>query len=132
MTMPADDDRWVLEDGRTIVVVNGVVESIEGGSIESEDEDLADAPAAQALTAEEVSGMIDARFADIMEEITRMKSMMDDKKEEMNSFKTEVNEKFSSVPALGSIKKPEIVRPLDTKFSETEARIKEFARTLKK
>lgn len=31
MTVLAEDDRWVLEDGRTIVVINGVVESIEDG-----------------------------------------------------------------------------------------------------
>lgn len=31
MTVPADDDRWVLEDGRTIVVIDGAVESIEDG-----------------------------------------------------------------------------------------------------
>ena len=33
MTVPADDDRWVLEDGRTIVVIDGAVESIEDGMV---------------------------------------------------------------------------------------------------
>ena len=131
LTELAPDADHVLEDGTVVTTRNGEVVEIQVSSIE-EDEDLADVPAAQALTAEEVSGMIDARFAELMEEITRLKSTLDEKKEEMNSFRNEVKEKFSSVPGSGSIKKPEVVRPLDTKFAENEARIKEFARTLKK
>ena len=131
LTELAPDADHVLEDGTVVTTVNGEVTEIEVPSIE-EGEDLADVPVAQAITAEEVSGMIDARFAELMEEITRLKSTLDEKKEEMNSFRNEVKEKFSSVPGSGSIKKPEVVRPLDTKFAETEARIKEFARTLKK
>jgi hypothetical protein len=128
LTELAPDADHVLEDGTIVTTVNGEVTNIQETSVE----DLADAPVAQALTAEEVSGMIDARFAELMDEITRLKSTLEQKKEEMNSFKNEVNEKFSSVPGSGSIKRPEVVRPLDTKFAENEARIKEFARTLKK
>ena len=174
MTMPADDDRWVLEDGRTIVVIGGAVESIEEGQMLSEDgacyegyeqvgmkmvdgkevpncvpvkdgkpepqEKLAEdpmAPAADmpaetsvAITAEEVSAMIDARFGDLMEEISNLKGMLGEKEEEYNNFKSSVNEKFSIVPAVASITKQKVVR-LDDKFSKVEARIKEFAKNNK-
>jgi hypothetical protein len=177
MTMPADDDRWVLEDGRTIVVVGGMVEAVEEGQMLADDgacyegyeqvgmkmldgkevpncvpvkdgkpeaqealavapfaEPTAPAPAADmpaetsvAITAEEVSAMIDARFTDLMEEISNLKKMMGDTEEEYNNFKSSVNEKFSIVPAVASITKQKVVR-LDDKFSSVEARIKEFAK----
>lgn len=149
LTQKAPDDDHVLEDGTVVTTKDGKVVEIEVKSIE-EGEDLGDKkddeddedkdkrnyeedmPKSVSITAEDVSGMIDARFADLMEEITRLKTMMDDKKEEMNSFKKEVTEKFSSAPGVGSIKKPEPTRPTDKKFTLDELRIKEFARTLKK
>lgn len=169
MTMPAADDRWVLEDGRTIVVINGAVESIEEGQMLAEDRPCYEgyemvgtkmvdgkevpncvpvvdgkpepstmaeepmAPAAEApveaaaITAEEVSAMIDARFADLMEEISNLKAMVGEKDEEYNDFKKTVNEKFSIVPAISSITKEKVVR-VDDKFSALEARIKQFAK----
>jgi hypothetical protein len=131
MTMAAADDRWVLEDGRIIVVVGGIVESIEERPIEpiEEEEDLqveADAP--QALTSEEVSMMIDARFQELMDEITALKTGMEKKDDELNSFRAQVSEKFSSIPATASIKQKEEVK-IDSKFSAIEARIKEFAKS---
>lgn len=132
LTQAAPDAEHVLEDGTIVTTQGGLVVEIQVPSIE-EGEDLQVEPnSAQALTAEEVSGMIDARFAELMEEISRLKGMVDEKKEEMNSFRSEINEKFSTIPATSSIKKPEVVRPIDNKFKETEARIKEFARTFKK
>ena len=88
-----------------------------------------DMPATEAvaITAEEVSAMIDARFADLMEEISNLKGMLGEKEEEYNNFKSSVNEKFSIVPAVASITKQKVVR-LDDKFSSVEARIKEFAK----
>jgi hypothetical protein len=79
------------------------------------------------ITPEEVSMMIDNRFGELMEEITRLKIMIEEKNGEINDFKKEVNEKFSTTPATGSIKKPET--KVDDKFSAMEARIKAFART---
>lgn len=100
------------------------------GKIKSEnmEEDLAVEPATttQALTAEEVSMMIDSRFADIMEEITALKSAMENNKNDINTFKSEVSEKFSSTPAASSIKQKEV--QIDEKFSKIESRIKEFAK----
>lgn len=138
MTMPADDDRWVLQDGRTIVVVNGMVESIEEAQQASLEEDLAandvlptqDTQTEQqhSLTSEEVSLMIDSRFSELMDEMSKLKAALDMKEGEMNSFRNEVNEKFSSIPATGSIKKEKEVK-LEDKFSATEARIREFAKS---
>ena len=80
-----------------------------------------------AITAEEVSMMIDNRFAEIMDEISRLKTALDEKNGEMSEFKKEVSEKFSTTPATQSIKKPE--SKVDDKFASVEARIKEFAKT---
>lgn len=87
---------------------------------------MAEEPAMVAISAEEVSMMIDNRFAELMDEITRLKGMVEDKAKEMNSFKSEVNEKFSTTPAKESIKKPEM--KIDDKFASVEARIKAFAK----
>lgn len=83
---------------------------------------------AQSLTAEEVSLMIDSRFSELMDEMSKLKAALDMKEGEMNSFRNEVNEKFSSIPATGSIKKEKEVK-LEDKFSATEARIREFAKS---
>jgi hypothetical protein len=131
LTQPAPDDKHVLEDGTIVTTEGGLVVEIEVPAIEEGEEDLQVEPnSPQALTAEEVSGMIDARFSDLMEEMSKLKSLIEKKEEDMNSFRNEVNEKFSSVPATGSIKKPET--KIDDKFAKTEARIREFARTYKK
>lgn len=79
-----------------------------------------------AITADEVSMMIDNRFGELMEEITRLKVMMEGKEKEMSEFKAQVNEKFSTTPAKASIKKPEV--KIDEKFSSIEARVKAFAK----
>lgn len=79
-----------------------------------------------AITADEVSMMIDNRFAELMDEITRLKGMVEDKQKEMSEFKKEVSEKFSTTPAKASIKKPEV--KIDEKFSSIEARVKAFAK----
>ena len=138
MTMVAPDDRWVLEDGRTIVVVTGSVESIEeaieededlgykDGKKKKEDEMAEDMPTAQALTAEEVSSMIDARFSELMDEVTKLKELVGQKDDDMNNYKKEVEEKFSATAATKSITKAE--PKLDDKFAKVEARIKEFAK----
>ena len=135
MTMPAPDDRWVLEDGRTIVVVAGSVESIEEAIVEDlgykddkkkKEDEMAEAPTSQAITPEEVSSMIDARFSELMDEITKLKELVGQKEEDMNDYKKQVEEKFSSTAATKSITKAE--PKLDDKFAKVEARIKEFAK----
>lgn len=82
----------------------------------------------QGLTSEEVSMMIDARFQELMDEITALKTTLQAKDDELNSFRAQVSEKFSSIPATASIKQKEEVK-IDSKFSAIEARIKEFAKS---
>lgn len=84
----------------------------------------------QALTAEEVSGMIDSRFSEIMDELTRLKSLLEEKDKAMTEYKRQIDEKFSSTPATASIKKPET--KVDDKFATVEARIREFAKNSKR
>lgn len=133
LTQPAPDADHVLEDGTIVTTKDGKVVEIQVSSIKEEEEDLAEAPAmdekpveSKGLTAEEVSGMIDARFAELMDEISKMKGMLDEKEAEMSKYKKEVEEKFSVTPAAQSIKKPEV--KIDNKFSQVEARIREFAK----
>lgn len=134
LTQLAPDADHVLEDGTIVTTVNGEVVEIQVSSVEEEVEDLAEptmepaTPEATStpLTAEEVSLMIDARFADLMEEITALKTKMEEGSTDMNSFKKEVNEKFSLAPATGSITKKEV--KVDDKFSKIEERIKAFAK----
>jgi hypothetical protein len=129
LTELAPDADHVLEDGTIVTTRNGEVVEIQVSSVEEDAEDLAVEPGApQALTSEEVSMMIDARFAELMEEITALKSTLENKDEELNSFRKSIDEKFSSIPATGSIKKQEDLK-IDSKFASIEARIKAFAKS---
>ena len=83
-----------------------------------------------AITPEEVSMMIDNRFGELMEELTRLKIMVEGNDKGMEEYKKQIDEKFSSTPATGSIKKSE--SKVDDKFATAEARIKEFARKYNK
>jgi hypothetical protein len=83
-----------------------------------------------AITPEEVSMMIDNRFGELMEELTRLKIMVEGNDKGMEEYKKQIDEKFSTTPATGSIKKPE--SKVDDKFATAEARIKEFARKYNK
>lgn len=134
LTELAPDADHVLEDGTIVTTKDGEVVEIKVSSVEEQNpEDLAvepvadtAAPQAQALTAEEVSLMIDSRFADIMEEITALKTALESNQNDMNSFRSEVSDKFSSTPAAASIKQKEV--SIDAKFTKMENRIKEFAK----
>ncbi len=74
LTKPAPDADHVLEDGTIVTTKDGAVVEIEVSSIEEEEEDLAVEPTVATLTSEEVSAMIDARFTELMQEITNLKS----------------------------------------------------------
>jgi hypothetical protein len=131
LTELAPDENHILEDGTVVTTLNGEVVEIQVSSIEEEtEEDLAidpnEVPASQALTAEEVSGMIDARFAELMNEITLLKTSLENSNTEVNDFKKAVDEKFSTTPATKSITKAE--PKMDNKFSKDEARVREFAK----
>lgn len=131
MTQPAPDAEHELEDGTIVVSVDGAVTEIKTIEEEvpvDEEEVLEEEPVSQPLTAEEVSLMIDSRFAELMEEITKIKGIIDEKGEELSNFKSEVTEKFSSTPATETIKK-EVKSPIDDKFKAMEEKVREFART---
>ena len=132
LTQPAPDADHVLEDGTIVTTKDGMVVEIQVSSIEEDvtEEDLAvdpnAAPVAASLTAEEVSGMIDARFTELMDEITRLKTSLEEANTEVSDFKKTVDEKFSTTPATKTIVKPEF--KMDTKFAKEEARVREFAK----
>jgi hypothetical protein len=139
MTEPAPDADHVAEDGTIITTVDGVVteikpveveEEVEAGKNKKKENMEIDPNTGQELptqiTPEEVSMMIDNRFGELMEEITRLKIMIEKGEGEVEEFKKQVNEKFSVTPAVKSIKKPE--PKLDSKFSQIEARVKSFAK----
>ena len=132
LTQPAPDADHVLEDGTIVTTKDGMVVEIQVSSIEEDvtEEDLAvdpnAAPVAASLTAEEVSGMIDARFTELMDEITRLKTSLEEANTEVSEFRKTVNEKFSTTPATTTIAKPEF--KMDTKFAKEEARVREFAK----
>lgn len=120
------ETEWMLEDGITkVYTLDGLITKIEAEEVAPE-EALAEAPVAQSLTAEEVSLMIDTRFAELMDEVTKLKELVGQKDETMSQFKKEVEEKFSTTAATKSITKAE--PKMDDKFSKVEARIKEFAK----
>ena len=72
-------------------------------------------------TPEEVSQMVDARFAVLMEEITTLKGMIGGQAEE---FKKTIDDKFKTTPAVESVKK----QPVDEKFKDMDDRVRSFAK----
>ena len=132
LTQAAPDADHILEDGTVVTTKDGVVVEIQVSSIEEDvaEEDLAidpnAAPVAAALTSEEVSLMIDSRFSELMDEISRLKELVTQKDESMNQYKKEIDEKFSTTPATTTITKGEA--KVDEKFAKIEARIREFAK----
>ena len=76
----------------------------------------------------EVSAMIDARFSDLMDEISKMKELIGQKDKQMTDYKKEVEEKFSTTPALGSVKSDKKEVKLDDKFNKDYQRILDFAK----
>jgi len=132
LTQPAPDADHVLEDGTIVTTKDGKVVEIKVSAIKEDAASLAVAEpvvpnASTPLTAEEVSAMIDARFSDLMDEISKMKTLIGDGQVEMSKYKESIEEKFSSTPATKSINKPE--SRVDANFTKEEARIREFART---
>jgi hypothetical protein len=116
-------DGTVEVDGMTVVVEGGQITEVMEGEMPAETEESLqeEMPVVEGVTPEQVSQMIDVRFAEIMEEITRIKSTMDGQTEE---FKKTIDEKFKTIPATESIKKSNI----DEKFRSVEERVKAFAK----
>jgi hypothetical protein len=122
-------DGTVEVDGQEVVIEGGEITEVNEMTEESTEEPATeefegeDTPNAYA-TPEEVSQMIDARFAELMDEITRIKGMIDGQTEE---FKKTINEKFKTTPAVESVKK----QPMDEKFKNMEDRVRAFAKNNK-
>jgi hypothetical protein len=134
LTQLAPDADHVLEDGTIVTTKDGIVVEIEVSAIEEDVEDLATEATAPAqteskpLSMSEVSAMIDARFSDLMDEISKMKELIGQKDEQMTEYKKEVEEKFSLTPALGSVKTDKKEVKLDDKFSKDYQRIIDFSK----
>ena len=122
-------DGTVEIDGDTVVIEGGQITEIVADEVEAPAEEELEATTGDVnLTAEEVSQMIDVRFAEIMEEITRLKTAMDTNGEEFKKvINTTIEEKFKTTPATESIKKSNV----DDKFKAVEDRVKAFAKHLK-
>lgn len=143
MTIPMGDGDYAMEDGSTITVKGGLVETINMAADPNAAPADAGAPAGNApLTADEVSQMIDARFAEVMNEITAIKDaiapLIDnapvDSTEEMSEITKKlasIEEKLASTPGAQSVtkKEPKTALHLDSdKFSKDLERIRMFAK----
>lgn len=138
MTMPVPNSaegemEWTMEDGTKVYTLDGKITKIETEVVAPAEGLAAEpvAPAAQEskpLSMAEVSSMIDARFSDLMDEITKMKELIGQKDEQMTEYRKQIEEKFSMTPALGSVKTDKKEVKLDDKFSKDYERIINFAK----
>jgi len=135
MTQPAPDASHQVEGGLVVKTEGGVVTEI----MEQEEDLQNDEGVNKFLTAEEISSMIDNRFGEIMEEITRIKIMIEESKDsndfksQIEEFRNEIEEKFKSIPAVGTIRKIDDTErklqvKIDDKFSKTIEKIRSFSK----
>jgi hypothetical protein len=122
-------DGTVEVDGMEVVIEGGQITEVMNGEEAGEpvvEEELAgeEEGASTYATPAEVSQMIDARFAELMEEISALKGMVNGQTEE---FKKTIDEKFKTTPAVESVKK----QPMDEKFKNMEDRVRSFAKNNK-
>lgn len=139
MTTPAPDGEHTFADGRKIVVEGGLIKEImeieqELGYGKKKDEEMAIDPNTgmdlpKTLTPEDVSMMIDNRFGDLMEEITKLKIKIDEMNGEQMDYKKQIEEKFKMTPAEKSIQETPIKSKFNDRFTEMEARIRQFAKS---
>jgi signal peptidase I len=124
-------DGEIMVDGDTVVIEGGqITEVIEGGEVIEEvpiEEELAEeGEPTGAVTADDVSMMIDSRFAELMEEISRLKGIVEGQGEEFKKTITKsIKDAFSVTPAQPSIRKGGNV---DEKFKSIEDRVRSFAK----
>ena len=136
MTVPAVDGDYELENGDAIKVAGGkVAEYIVAEIAEGDMADApVDAPAVAGITVDDVSKMIDERFASLMEEITAIKDsiapLLDSAPAEAAMSRiVAIEEKLSSTPGAQSITKKVTQVTIDgDKFDKTVDRIKQFGR----
>ena len=136
MTVPAVDGDYELENGDAIKVAGGkVAEYIVAEIAEGDMADApVDAPAVAGITVDDVSKMIDERFASLMEEITAIKDsiapLLDSAPAEAAMSRiVAIEEKLSSTPGAQSITKKVSQVTIDgDKFDKTVDRIKQFGK----
>ena len=130
MTTPAPEGEHTLEDGTVITLTDGKVTEIEIPAITEEAQ--ADTPATpQALTAQEVSSMIDARFQELMNEISALKENLGKKEDEFTKYRKDIEVKFSTTPAK-EVEKVEVKKfKIDMDFERAVSRIKELTENKK-
>jgi hypothetical protein len=121
-------DGTVEIGGETIVIEGGQITEVTGSEPEGETQEDMQTEEGATLTAEEVSLMIDQRFNELMEEISKLKVMVDEKEIENQEYRKKVEEKFSTTAATKSITKPEV--KVDDKFTKDLDRVKSFAKNL--
>lgn len=137
MTIPAADGDYDLENGDAITVVAGKVTEYVVNDAATDPQNVGDmaAPVAPSgLTADDVSKMIDERFASLMEEITAIKDsiapLLDSAPAAAAMSRIEaIEEKLSSTPGAQSITKKVTQVTIDgDKFDKTVDRIKQFGK----
>jgi len=128
MQTPAPDGTHTFADGTIIEVKSGKITKItpkDAGQMAVDP----NAPMAGQITAEEVSMMIDQRFGELMDEITRLKVMIESQNQMHNDYRNQIDEKFAMTAGQKSIKEKEVsVAPSQNKFTEAERRIRDFAK----
>lgn len=139
MTQPLADGEYQMEDGSKVYVAAGIVTEVEAAEApESAVENPANQPALS-LTREDVAQMVDSRFAEIMNEITNLKTAIEPLTKDAGNFSKiddinkinekigEIEEKLSSTPAADSITVKKAA-PIEVKFTSDLERIRAFAR----
>ena len=138
MTMAAADDRWVLEDGRTIVVLAGTVSEI----IEAAAEDLAEAPVPTTTNGpsnEELVTMFDELrgvIAELSSRLDALENVEPTTEEEATYAKVkqfeELEEKLNIISIKAGASSVKIKSDLEIKREENENYILERLSSLKK
>ena len=139
MTMAAADDRWVLEDGRTIVVLDGKVNEVVEALPEAED--LAEAPVAEAPVTtgpsnEELVTMFDELrgvIADLSSRLDALENVEPTTEEEATYSKVkELEEKVQILSGIAGAPSIKVKSDLEIKKEQNETHILERLSSLKK
>lgn len=125
LTEPAPDGEHILEGGMKIMVSGGLVSEI----MEVEDSvEAAEATATESISMEQVQEMVNARFAELNDEITALKKELETMKGSTEQKMSSIEEKLSNTPAATSITSKEAPKAKVLNDFETAlSRVKAFA-----
>lgn len=135
MTVPAVDGDYELENGDAIKVAGGkVAEYIVAEIAEGDMADApVDAPTVAGITADDVAAMIDARFAELSDEINKLKDLIDAPIADTAEMKAQIEAletKLAITPAVKSIVKDYDAK-LESQFAKDLDMVKRFSKTNK-